>query len=131
MHINHCYNCNDVVQSRKPTKSGASFCSRPECLNAKQRFFRQRWTKGLGVERDGDVSRAYIHRALHEERTDCPVCRLPDAVGPYIHRDARNPKRPCKGTGGRGPEEGLPSFWVDVVHPDLAARARLEPDGLI
>lgn len=123
MFVNDCYHCGGAVKSRKPSTSGASFCRKPECQAAKQRFFRQRWKTGLTVERDGDVSRTFISRALHEPRQACPVCGLPDAVPPYIHRDARKPAVGCAGVGGVGPAEGLPSFWVDVVHPDLAAKA--------
>lgn len=118
-----CHACGAEMTSKKPSMSGASFCSKRECQAAKQRFYRKRRKTGLQVERDGDFCQNYIRRALHEERNPCPVCGLPDAVGPYIHRDLRDPTRPCKGTGGVGGNE-LPIYWVDVVHPDLAERAR-------
>lgn len=69
---------------------------------------------------DSPDSVNYIRRALHEERVPCPTCGLPDAVGPFVHRDARDPAIPCKGTGGVGP---ISKMWMDIVHPELARRA--------
>jgi endogenous inhibitor of DNA gyrase (YacG/DUF329 family) len=119
-----CFNCGDEVASRKPSQTGASFCSKRSCQNAKARFFRQRKKDGLAVERDADICRAFISAALHEPRRPCPVCGLPNAVPPYVHRDVRHPEKACNGVGGAGPREGLPRTWVDVVHPELAAKAR-------
>jgi hypothetical protein len=117
-----CHSCGDAMASKKPSLSGASFCSKKLCQAAKQRFYRKRRKTGLQVERDGDFCLNYMRRALHDERNPCPRCGLEDAVGPYIHRDARDPQKPCTGTGGVGGAE-LPIYWVDVVHPELAARA--------
>lgn len=122
-----CSHCGVDMASRKPSKTGASFCPRAACQAAKQRFFRQRKRTGLSVERDSPDSRNYIFRALHEPRIPCPRCGLEDAVGPFVHRDLRNPTHPCKGTGGIGP---IMTLWMDTVHPELGRRAReIEDQG--
>jgi hypothetical protein len=124
MNTTECHNCGATLTIRRPSKSGASFCSgKPECAAAKARFFRQRWKDGLTVERDSVAVQTFVSRALHEPRNACPHCGLADAVGPYVHRDARNPAKPCRGTGGIGSNE-IPILWFDVVHPELAERAR-------
>lgn len=118
-----CHSCGADLNIRKPNKSGASFCSRkPECQAAKQRFFRQRWKDGLTVERDSADCLTFMTRALHEPRHPCPRCGLVDAVGPYVHRNAKDPTKPCKGDGGVGANE-IPLYWFDAVHPELARRA--------
>jgi len=123
MNKNDCYSCGGLVLSRKPSRSGASFCRKPDCQNAKARFFRKRWKDGITIEVDGSVARHFISVAMHQPRHACPVCGLLDAVGPYIHRDVRNPLKSCYGTGGVGPREGLSGVWCDIVHPELKERA--------
>lgn len=124
MNITDCHHCGATVRSKKASQSGASFCSQKDCQAAKARFFRKRWKTGLTVDRDSDVCRAYIRRAMHDPRQRCPVCGLEDGVSPYIHRNAEDPGKPCMGLGGIGPNEGIPAYWVDIVHPELADRAR-------
>lgn len=119
-----CANCHTPLKSRKPSKSGRSYCNLLPCQAAKQRFFRQRWKDGQNVIRDSPDAKTYITRALHEERNPCPYCGLADAVGPYVHRDSRRPLKPCKGTGGVGWGQEWLILWMDVVHPSLAAQAQ-------
>lgn len=120
-----CYNCHTPLKSRKPSKSGRSYCQALPCQAAKQRFFRGRWRENQNIVRDSPEAQNYMYRALHEERQLCPVCGLADAVGPYVHRDIREPLKPCNGTGGVGP---VMTLWMDIVHPESASKA--QQDGV-
>lgn len=123
-----CSNCGDPVQARRPSQNGDHFCTKRECVNAKQKLYYNRRKKARlaaaeHVATIDDVDqerRAFVEVAIHRPRIECPVCGLPDGVGGWVHRDARKPMQAgCSGLGGNGKNLGLP--WLDAVHPDLVS----------
>lgn len=122
MIITYCANCNAQLSSRKPSRSGASFCSDPRCQAAKQRHYRRIRKTGEAEQRDSVSSMEYIRAALHDPRTRCGYCGLEDAVGSYIHRDPKDPMRLCKNPA----RVFVHQPWMDVVHPELFEKAWLQ-----
>lgn len=109
---NACDNCGGPVLVRRPSKSGKHFCKASKCQTAKQRFYRE-----AGQTDSVDLARQLVHDVANLARKTCPGCGLENAVPGWAHRDAPGSSRPCYASGGLGP--GLPSGYLDAVHPEL------------
>lgn len=97
-----CTNCGNPVMSTRPSQHGHHYCSLPACRAAKQRFYsKQR------LEKRNTSWMQFLESLVNDERHDCPVCGLVDALPGYAHPDvsgypcaAPNPYKYPTGRGG-------------------------------
>lgn len=86
-----CNNCGGSVVRRRPSLTGAHFCTKQECQRAKHRFYYRRRADGT-IE--SDAKRATQHQLMlvnfvgavaHADRADCDTCGRPEVIPGYAH----------------------------------------------
>jgi hypothetical protein len=125
-----CAACGDPVQIRRPSLSGAHFCSRPGCAKAKHRFYYQR-RRDDGARReelarqDAEQERdrhivALVYALAHAEKVTCADCGRTDALSGYAHLDQQG--EGCAGTKVDGVKwpSGLGSELARVIWPPVS-----------
>jgi hypothetical protein len=113
---NPCSNCSNPVASRRRSKSGMHFCTRPACQAAKQRFYRHR--REETAEEDARSEQLQLVESLVSSvRIECHGCGLENALPGWAHRDATDPVKPCTAVGNKGRKLG-PGF-IDTIWPEL------------
>lgn len=101
-----CRQCADPVLIRRPSLTGAHFCTKKSCQAAKQRFYYRRRASGVAeAERHqaairDDLIIAIIAGAA-DPRVSCSECGRPDTLPDFGHPDA-DWTAPCPG-GGKAP----------------------------
>lgn len=99
-----CRNCDAPVHIRRPSYSGAHFCSLVECQRAKQRFFYKRRRDGVALDRRNeseikiDWAIGVLSAVVHGPRVTCEMCGRTDAVHDLIHPALEEWSIACPGT---------------------------------
>lgn len=90
-----CRQCGDEMSRRRPSRTGAHFCTKPDCVKAKGRFYHRRRaedTAALEAQAAANLQRDheqmlinFVNAAVHAERVDCDVCGRLGVVPRYAH----------------------------------------------
>jgi hypothetical protein len=119
-----CRHCDGPVARRRPSLSGAHFCTRPECVRAKARFYNQRRSTNREAaelaqrqaEARDDLIIAVITAVAAGERGYCSDCTRKDVLPGFGHP---NPDwtAPCPGGGGAPYPSGLGDRIAKLLWP--------------
>ena len=120
-----CFNCGKAVLSRRPSKSGRSYCALPGCVAARQRFYRETSAEERVDPRDAAILE-FVTALAHQPRMRCDWCSLEIALHGWALR--RKDGQPCTALGDKG--RHLPISLLDAVWPERspANRPRLTPE---
>lgn len=117
-----CTNCGGPVKSRRPSESGLHFCSKRECVNAKQRMLRARRIGPPAAVQAKVALAALIADAMQPNLfRSCDTCGADRVLAGWVHRKFGAPLEPCWGVGAQGADLGdMRSTALDAVMPHLA-----------
>lgn len=122
---NECSNCGGPVLARRPSESGLHFCSKRECVNAKQRMLRARRIGPPAAVQEQVALAALIADAMQPNLLrSCDTCGADRVLAGWVHRKFGSPLEPCWGVGTQGTGLGrLRRTALDAVMPHLAPEA--------
>lgn len=114
-----CSSCGDPVAARRKSKTGTHWCSKPECVAAKQRFYyRHRSTAEQErlAKRQTQIDRFDLvaHVIQGRPRTPCETCGREDAILGFAH-PTPDWTAPCDGLGNRASQAGID--WIELIWP--------------
>jgi len=126
-----CRQCGAEMQRRRPSNTGAHFCTKPDCVKAKGRFYHRRRAENAAA-REATMARrlaethqrqliAFVKAAVHAERADCETCGRPGVIPRYAH-PVPDWTAPCN------PVDRLPASGDPVLTTELM-KAIYPPEG--